>query len=145
MSSLDEFNALILNRLAPDFCSDESRRMQLSGLVATSNRVTEADAEDFLRAWKTGLCAHQGRGQYLVGEAVVREQFFWSGAKHSEQRSFTLWMEPVITVAAIGRLHLDYKWPSSRLAAQSNDWAFDIVAKKANKGLRARFKSLSCG
>lgn len=37
-------------------------------------------------------------------------------------------MEPIITVGAIGRLHLKYGWPVARLAVQSPDWAYDIVA-----------------
>lgn len=110
--------------------------MQVSGFVSASNRTTEIDAADFLRGWNAGLCAHKGRGQYIVGQAKVHEQFFWSGTKQPENRSFTLWMEPVITVAAIGRLHLDFGWPVAALGSQSKDWAFDIVARKSDSSLR---------
>lgn len=135
MSPLDEFNALVIDRLVPEFCSDPSRCMQVLGFVPASNRTTEIDAADFLRAWNAGLCVHQGRGQYLVGQARVHEQFFWSGTKQAENRSFTLWMEPIITVAAIGRLHLDFLWPVASVGSQSKDWAFDIVAKKSDSSL----------
>jgi len=128
MSARTQFDHLLANCLFPDFCSDPSRRAEASGFVAKSNCVTEIDAKDFLRAWNAGLPVHQGRGQYLVGAGRVREQFFWSGAKSAENRSFTLWLEPVISMGAIARLHLDHGWPVSHLAAQSNDWAFDIVA-----------------
>lgn len=43
-------------------------------------------------------------------------------------RSFTLWREPVITVAALARLHLAFNWPSELIGTQSSDWAFDVVA-----------------
>lgn len=36
-------------------------------------------------------------------------------------------MEPVITVATVGRLHLDFGWPADRIGMQSADWAFDFV------------------
>lgn len=128
MSARKEFDDLLAKRLIPEFCSDLSRRMDPSGFSAKSNRVTEEDAEDFLRAWNAGLPVHQGRGQYLVGTGRVREQFFWSGATAAERRMFTLWLEPVITMGAIARLNLDHGWPVSRVSAQSRDWAFDIVA-----------------
>lgn len=134
MSFLEKFNALLFHELIPEFCSDPSRCMDVVSFVSSSNRTTEADAEDFLRAWNAGLCVNQGRGQYLIGQATVKEQFFWSGTKRAEGRPFTLWMEPIITVAAIGRLHLDYLWPISELGSQSKDWAFDIVAQRQSGG-----------
>jgi hypothetical protein len=42
-------------------------------------------------------------------------------------RSFTLWLEPIITVAALARLHRDFGWPADLVGAQSTDWAFDLV------------------
>lgn len=132
MSARSEFDELLAERLTIDFFSDPSRRADVSGYVASSNTVTEEDARDFLRAWSVGLAVHKGRGQYLVGVGRVHEQFFWSGLKAVERRSFTLWLEPVITMGAIARLHLDHGWPISRLAAQSKDWAFDIVAMSSD-------------
>jgi hypothetical protein len=117
MSARSEFDELLADRLIPDFCSDQIRRADASGFVAKSNLVTEEDAEDFLRGWHAGLPVHQGSGQYLVGVGRVHEQFFSSGRKAVEQRSFTLWVEPIVTMGAIARLHLDHGWPVSRLAA----------------------------
>lgn len=34
--------------------------MDDSGFAARSNKVTEEDAKDFLRAWNAGLPVHQG-------------------------------------------------------------------------------------
>lgn len=134
MTACETFERLLKTVLIPDFCSDESRRMAPSGFVESSNRVAEVDAADFLRGWETGLPVHQGRGQYLVGHGRVKEQFFSSGSKSVTPRTFTLWMEPVITVAAIARLHLDHGWPISLLAAQSDDWAYDIVGRTMQDG-----------
>ena len=117
MSARAEFDELLAERLIPDFCSDARRRADASGFVAKSNNVTEDDAADFLRAWRAGLPVHKGRGQYIVGVGRVHEQFFSSGLKAVEQRSFTLWLEPIITMGSIARLHLDHGWPISRLAA----------------------------
>ena len=41
-------------------------------------------------------------------------------------------MEPVITVAALARLHFDHGWPLASLGLQSRDYAFDIVAFVGN-------------
>ncbi|MDR6710208.1 hypothetical protein J2X73_004613 [Novosphingobium sp. 1748] len=128
MSARRAFDELLEGTLIPAFCSDPARRMNASGFVARSNTLSESDAADFLRAWQAGLPVHQGRGQYLVGAATVREQFFTSGSKGPAERSFTLWLEPIITVGAIGRLHFDHGWPIGCLSAQSADWAFDVVA-----------------
>ena len=128
MSARTGFDQLLTTALVPEFCSDPSRLVQPSGFNDKSNRVSDEDAQDFLRLWNANLVLHQGRGLYLIGASKVREQFFWSGAKSEGPRTFTLWMEPVITVGAIARLHFDFGWPFTQLGAQSKDWAYDIVA-----------------
>lgn len=132
MSALVKFSKLLDDRLVPEFCSDIGRGLTISGFVDKSNRLSEEDAEDFLRAWDTGLLSHKGRGLYIVGTTRVHEQFFWTGSKTASPRTFTLWMEPIISMGAIARLHLDHRWPASYLAAQSPDWAYDIIAIRAD-------------
>jgi hypothetical protein len=39
-----------------------------------------------------------------------------------------MWIEPIITIAAIARLHLDYGWPVECLGMQSVAWSFDLMA-----------------
>jgi hypothetical protein len=39
----------------------------------------------------------------------------------------TLWVEPIITVAVLARLHFDLGWPRELLGTQSKDWAFDVT------------------
>ena len=71
---------------------------------------------------------HVERGLYRALKSSAGEQFFWSGSKHAAPRPFTLWLEPIITVAALGRLHWDHYWPIDLIGTQSSDWAFDLVA-----------------
>lgn len=78
-------------------------------------------------AWNAGLIEHTDRGLYRAAKSGAREQFFWSGLKTPERRSFTLWLEPVITIGGLGRLHFDHRWPREQIGCQSNDYAFDLV------------------
>lgn len=119
---------LIYDRLIPEFCSDPSRGLHTSGFRKDSLNVSECDARDFLRAFDRGLIEHQGRGTYRASRSAANEQFFWEGWKSKEPRRFSLFVEPIITVAALARLHFTYGWPKDLIAAQSLDWAFDVVA-----------------
>lgn len=127
-SARQVFDILLERTLIPAFVSDASRGMTAASFRSETNKVTERDALDFLRGWHSGLAEHQGRGQYLFGDAHIKEQFFTSGTKAKIPRPYTLWLEPIITLGAITRLHLDYGWPASHLTAQSSDYAFDIMA-----------------
>lgn len=130
MNARSAFDLLLSHRLIPEFCSDPSRRMDPTGFIAASNTLMEEDATDFMRAWQAGLAAHQGRGHYYIANGRIKESFFWDGRRAPERRSFTLWLEPVITMGAVARMHLDHGWPIDFLTAQSEDWAFDIMASK---------------
>lgn len=125
------FERLLYGRLLPEFCNDPKRRHPLSAFRTASVRVSDRDAVDFVRAWDAGLVEHQGRGMYRAPRSAASEQFFWHGRKRDEGRTLTLWLEPIITVAALGRLHLDFGWPRELLGTQSRDYAFDIVAVDA--------------
>lgn len=126
-TSIERLTALIYDRLLPEFCNHPSRGFGVTGFKPDSIKLHETDARDFLRAWDSGLLEHIGRGQYRAAKSAASEQWFWSGAKGAAIRSVTLWLEPVITVAAMARLHLDLGWPKDRIGAQSLDWAFDAV------------------
>lgn len=128
-SSRIAFERLLYDRLIPEFCSDPKRRCEPSTFDRASVRVRESDAADFLRAWNAGLFEHRGRGLYRSATSTVSEQFFWTGRNLPGARSFKLWLEPVITVAAFARLHFDYGWPHHLISTQSVDWAFDLVAR----------------
>ena len=127
-NAIAEFESILNQNLLPDFCGDPQRRCEVANFVSKSNRVTERDARDFVAAWNAGLMEHQGRGLYRAAKSAASEQFFWEGRNVPGPRSYTLWMEPVITVAALGRLHHVHKWPRHLIGTQSVDWAFDLVA-----------------
>jgi len=128
MTATDAFGRLLYSRLIPEFCSDPSERFEPSLFRGKISSLMEDDARDFLRGWDGGILSHQGRGRYFLASGRIKEQFFWSGKRSFGSRSFTLWLEPIITVAAMARLHFDHGWPLSAIQSQSADWAFDVVA-----------------
>lgn len=85
------------------------------------------DARDFMQSIDCGLVVHQ-IGFFSAPLSKGREQIFWPGAKASVPRRVTLWLEPIITIGALGRLQRDYQWSADLLGMQSKTWAFDLVA-----------------
>lgn len=128
MSARSEFDDLLQQKLIPEFCSDPKRSMDISGFLPETNFVTERDAADFLRAWKAGFAVHQDHGRYHICEGRLIDQFFWERGKAVPGRRFSLWMEPVITMGALARLHFDLSWPKNLLVSQPGTWAFDLAA-----------------
>lgn len=126
--AVKEFERLLYNRLLPEFCSDPARRCELKGFRRGSVNVGEEDARYFLLAYEAGLVKHRARGEYVCLRSAGFEQFFWEGQRTADPRPFTLWLEPVITIAGLARLHFDFGWPAELIATQSADWAFDLVA-----------------
>ena len=126
--ALKAFEDRILTDLLPTFCDDPTRAWGSDGFRRDWERVSEADAEDFLRGIDNGLVKHVKRGQYRAPRSCASEQFFWEGPKSVEPRPITLWIEPIITVAVLARLHFDLGWPKDLLGTQSSDWAFDVTA-----------------
>jgi hypothetical protein len=106
--------------------------MRPENFVEASLKVTKYDAEQFLRCWRGGLLEHLEGGIYRYRETGTNTQFFWSGSSKDQTRSFTLWMEPIITAGSIAKLHFDLNWPLNRIASQSRDNAFDVVAYQQN-------------
>lgn len=125
--SRDAFERLLFDFLIPEFCGDPIRRCDVSGFRKASIEVGKEDARYFLMAWEGGLIEHQGRGLCRASRSAASEQFFWEGRKASKRSSFTLWLEPVITISGLARLHFDYRWPKHLIGTQSSDWAFDLV------------------
>jgi hypothetical protein len=112
----------------PTYCDDPKRRYSIAGYKVRSNKVTSQDAQDFLRALDNGVVADSGGGRYRMPQSKANEVIFWEGSRTKIPRPVTLWMEPVITIASIARLHLDYGWPKRCLGMQSTKWEFDLMA-----------------
>src|SRR5712664_1953376 len=44
----------------------------------------------------------------------------------------TIWVEPIITVAVLSRLHFKWGWPKELIGTQSQKWEFDVTAYRAS-------------
>lgn len=134
-TAIDRFTARLRSEWLSAFCSDGKRRLDTAGFRDSSIRISERDAENFIRALDSGLVEDTGGGRYRCASSKAVEQIFWTGPKASSPRTLTLWLEPVITIATVARLHLDFGWPAERIGMQSSDWAFDFAAYN-NSGTR---------
>ncbi|CAG0954728.1 hypothetical protein GEOBC_00394 [Geobacteraceae bacterium] len=125
-----EFSRRLLEEWLPTYCNDPQRKYSVEGYKPSSNKVTVQDARDFMRALDHGIVTDTGGGRFRMPQSRATEVIFWEGSKTATPRPVTLWMEPVITIAAIARLHLDYGWPTDCLGTQSEKWEFDLMAFK---------------
>lgn len=123
----EAFKDRVLNDLLPAFCNDPARNYDMAGFKANFYDVHEADAGAFLKALDGGLVQLDGN-MYRAPRSCAREQLFWEGPKKTSPRSITIWVEPIITIATLSRLHFELKWPKYLLGTQSIDWAFDVIA-----------------
>jgi hypothetical protein len=131
-TTFQAFKDRILGDLLPTFCNHPSRGWGCEGFKEDWKNVSEKDAADFLLALDAGLIEHQGRGLYQAPKSLASEQFFWSGKKSVLPRPVTLWVEPIITVAVLSRLHFKWGWPKELIGTQSRHWEFDVTAYRAS-------------
>ena len=120
------FEDRILNDLLPEFCNDPGRRYDIAGFRNSSYEVNDIDADNFLKGLEAGLVKLVGR-LYRAPRSHAGEQFFWEHEKGLKPRPITLWMEPIITVATLWKLHFELGWPKNSLGTQSIDGAFDVT------------------
>lgn len=125
--SLKDFEDRVLNDLLPEFCNDPARRYGTTGFKPDFDAVNDADARGFLQGLDAGLVKLVGR-MYRASRSHAGEQFFWEHARGTEPRAITLWIEPIITVATLSKLHFQLGWPKELLGTQSVDDAFDAMA-----------------
>jgi hypothetical protein len=123
-----EFRELIIGTLLPEFCNDPSRGYGCDGFKADWSKVADKDAEDFLVAIELGLIEHRGRGLYRAAKSTASEQFFSQGRRDISPRPVSLWVEPIITIAALFRLVRELSWPQHLLGTQSKGGQFDVIA-----------------
>lgn len=125
-ASLKPFIDILDNTLIPNFCQRQTNTFFPSDFKRSSIKVANSDALDFKRAWTAGLIKHIGSGKYRAAKGG-NEGFFSSGPKAVVPRTFSLSIEPIITIGMLARLHFDYGWPAHLIGAQSSDWAFDAI------------------
>jgi hypothetical protein len=114
----------------PAYCNDPKRRYETEGFSAGSKTVSEPDARDFLQATDHNVVSVDGGGRFRMPQSKTHEVIFWEHSTVITPRPITLWLEPIITIAAVARLHFDYGWPVECLGMQSKDSAFDLMAFK---------------
>ncbi len=133
--ALDEFTARHLNDWLTPFC--QARGYSHDGFDGRAIRMlSAADACDFMQAIDLGLVTHQC-GFFSAARSKAKEQIFWQGPRASIPRKVSLWIEPIITIGGLRRLHRDFQWPAGQLGLQSKTWAFDLVAYDRTHKLEA--------
>lgn len=112
----------------PAYCNDPARRYDMAGFRADAKQVTDIDARDFLRALDHNVVCVDIGGRFRMPRSNVNEVIFWEHSTKISPRPISLWIEPIITIAAMARLHLDHGWPVECLGMQSEKWEFDLMA-----------------
>ncbi len=125
-----EFKKRVLSDWLPIYCCDPKRGYQVEGFRPDSITISASDAHDFMRAIDHKIISDSGGGRYRMPQSNALEVIFWEHEKNISPRPITLWLEPIITIATIARLHLDYGWPIEYLGTQSSKWEFDVIAFK---------------
>lgn len=130
--TLSEFEERLFSDWLPNFCNAPHRNYPSDGFKKESmEKLTSHDAHWFMKALEMELFT-EFDGFFVAPKSSAKEQIFWQGQKNIKPRPITLWIEPIITIGALGRLHTFYSWPTDNLGAQSEDWAFDLVCYKDN-------------
>lgn len=125
MPALEEFKSRLSSDWLIPFCS--AKGYPHDGFVVSSlEKLSSTDARDFMEAIDSDLVLHH-QGIFTAARSKAKEQIFWQCARTSVPRKITLWLEPIITIAGLMRLHRDFGWASNRLGMQSKTWAFDLV------------------
>lgn len=132
MSDTHRFDERMRGEWLTAYCSYPKRHYDSTGFDPSSLRVSEADARDCARAIDGGIVLDLGGGRYRAPRSSCDEVLFWQGHKKKSPRRITVWQEPVITFAALARLHYLHQWPKECLGTQSKDWAYDIVGFRAS-------------
>jgi hypothetical protein len=110
----------------PAFC--RAHHYDPPGFRPEAKELHDADIRDFLRAVDYNIVTIDAANNFRAPRSNVVEHIFWEGPNTISPRPISLWIEPIITIAAVGRLHLDYGWPIECLGMQSLNWEFDLMA-----------------
>lgn len=128
MDVLHRFSERLHTEWLAAYCKDDKRNYDPLGFNKASITVAEVDAKDCMLAIDHGIVFDTRGGRYRASKSAAHEVLFWEGHKTKSPRSITLWLEPVITFAALARLHLVHGWPKEVLGMQPKGWAFDLAA-----------------
>ncbi len=125
--SLSKFTKRLYTDWIPSFCNVPRRNISAANFKDESiSKLSDFDAYWFLKAIDSGLVTELD-GFFTAPLSKAKEQIFWEGAKAEVPQTFTLWIEPIITIGALARLNMEFSWPIEKLGMQSKTWAFDLV------------------
>ena len=127
MDAFHHFSHRLQTEWLPAYCKDARRNYDPTGFNTNSIKVSEADARDCMLAIDQLVVIDTGGGRFRAPKSSAQEVLFWEGHKAKSPRAITLWLEPVITFAALARLHATYGWPKESLGMQPKGWAFDLA------------------
>jgi hypothetical protein len=125
-SCVEVFSVRFLEEWLPKYCGPRLGRTPDGFRRETLSRLTEHDAYWFLRALEDGVVV-EADGFFRAPRSGAREQLISTGSKTASPRPLTLWLEPIVTVGALGRLHGEFGWPADRMGMQTDSYAFDFV------------------
>jgi hypothetical protein len=126
--AVQRFAERVRTKWLPDYCLDSARRYDPVGFKEVWSKLAEPDARDCMLAIDQGVVVDVKGGRWRAALSSADEVMFWEGRKDLPIRPITLWLEPVITIAAVGRLHARFGWPKEHLAMQPKGWAMDFAA-----------------
>jgi hypothetical protein len=132
--TLNRFSERVLGTWLSAYCADSRRRYDTRNFVNASIAVYASDAADCMEAIDRNIVSHVGGGRFRAKRSSAQEVLFWDGTRRVVPRKIWLWLEPVITFAALARLHLRHGWPVAKLGTQPPGWAFDVVAYAHEEG-----------
>lgn len=125
-SCIEVFSVRFLQEWLPKYCGPKDGRTPDGFRMETLSRLTEHDAYRFLRALEDGVVV-EADGFFRAPRSGAREQLISTGSKTASPRPLTLWLEPIVTIGALGRLHGEFGWPAERMGMQTDSYAFDFV------------------
>ena len=138
--------------ISPDV--SRARNYDIAGFRPDAKRVSDFDAEGFLRALDHNVVTMDSGGRFRMPRSAVDEVIFYEHPPKTVPRPITLWIEPIITIGAVARLYLDYGWPRECLGMQSVKWEFDVTAfepgaptkrahRRGSQGNKQRIRQIS--
>ena len=130
MMAQDVFRKRLEAEWLPSCCDARDNFVPEGFRWESVERLTVFDARWFMIAVNSGLVV-ESAGFFRAPRSKFSEQLFWSGLKNETPRTFTLFLEPIITIGALARLNAHFDWPAERMGCQSEDLGLDLMCYDA--------------
>lgn len=130
-ASIELFTARFYAEWLPRYCQHDELRKPEGFRPESLERLTEHDAYWFLRALRDGVVAEQD-GFFRAARSGANEQIVWTGLRSIVPQPISLWISPIISIAAAGRLFGEFGWDPDQIGLQPDKWAFDFLGYEAD-------------